>query len=69
MVLLLTYIPCYVSRIYMNYLYGVIDLLHSWLKEIINPHFRDFQILLKYTDVQGSCEQLVLFQIRDMGVV
>lgn len=67
--LLLTYIPCYVSGIYMNYLYGVIDLLHSWLKEITNPHFRDFQILLKYTKVQSGRDQLELFHIRDMGVV
>lgn len=40
---LLSYIICYVSRIYVNYLYGLIDLLCTLLKEIINPYFRDFQ--------------------------
>lgn len=40
---LLSYIICYASRIYVNNLYGLIDLLHTLLKQIINPYFRDFQ--------------------------
>lgn len=44
---LLTYIPCYVSRICMNYLYGMMDLLQFFAERDDKSSLRGFSNLVK----------------------